>query len=82
MPPKKDEKKGKNVVASQATGEMKLISEHELEEARHLPQLNDFVFTTLLAFKMVRNQARLKKQLQKQFQYLGPEDPGYSEEMS
>jgi hypothetical protein len=61
MPPKKDEKKGKSMLPTQATGEIKLISEHELEEARHFPQLNDFVFTTLFAFKMVRNQVRLKK---------------------
>lgn len=53
-----------------------------MHEAASLPHLNDFVFTNLYAFKMTRNEARLKKQIRKQFQFNSPEDPGYTEELA
>ena len=78
MGPKKDDKKkGAQPVLGAAVVS---ITEDELTEAESLPHLNDFVFTNLYAFKMTRNEARLKKQIRKQFQFTSPEDPGYSEE--
>ena len=59
MGPKKDDKKkGAQPVLGAA---VQTITEDELTEAESLPHLNDFVFTNLYAFKMTRNEARLKK---------------------
>jgi hypothetical protein len=52
MPPKKDDKKKGAPVVS---GAVTLITEEELAEAESLPKINDFVFTNLFAFKMIRN---------------------------
>ena len=58
MPPKKDKKApvaglgGSNVPTVTVTAE-------ELEEAKHLPEIRDFVFTNLYAFRMRRNESRL-----------------------
>ena len=52
MPPKKDDKtKGAPVVGAAVHS----ITEDELQEAESLPNINDFVFTNLYAFKMTRN---------------------------
>lgn len=78
MPPKKDDKKkGAQPIVGGAP--VVTISEDELNEASELPRLNDFIFTNLYAFKMVRNQDRLIKSIKKQFHYINPEDPGYTE---
>ena len=77
MPPKKDDKK--KGAQPTAGAPVQTITEDELNEAKDLPQLNDFVFTNLFAFKMTRNQDRLMKQIKKQFHYSNPEEPGYSE---
>ena len=80
MGPKKDDKKkGAHPVLGAA---VQTITEDELHEAASLPHLNDFVFTNFYAFKMTRNEARLKKQIRKQFQLSSPEDPGYTEELA
>lgn len=56
------------------------ISEEEFQEARKLPNINDFVFTNLYGFKMTRNQSRLKQTISKQYSFSNPEDPNYTEE--
>ena len=56
------------------------ISEAELEEAKGLPLIKDYIFTNLYAFKQTRNESRLKAQIKKQYHYTNPEDPEYSEE--
>ena len=56
------------------------ISEAELEEAKSLPPIRDYIFTNLYAFKQTRNENRLKAQIKKQYHYNNPEDPEYSEE--
>jgi len=77
MPPKKEEKKKGAPVPG---GAIITITEEELTEAQTLPQLNDFVFTNLFAFKMTRNHSRLVVAIRKHFSYVNPEDPGYTEE--
>lgn len=53
MPPKKDDKKPKGPAA---VGQAVItISEDDLNAARNLNPLNDFIFANLFAFKMVRN---------------------------
>jgi hypothetical protein len=76
MPPKKDDKKK----SAAPTTAVVTISEDELLEAQTLPELNDFVFTNLYAFKMTRNQSRLTDAFRKQFQFVDPEAENYSEE--
>jgi hypothetical protein len=62
MPPKKDDKKkGGQAVVSAGGTPIFTITEDELTEAETLPELNDFIFTNIFAFKKVRNQTRLKK---------------------
>ena len=62
MPPKKDDKKkGAQAVTSVGGTPIVTISEEELAEAQTLPELNDFIFTNIYAFKKVRNETRLKK---------------------
>ena len=56
------------------------ISEEDFNEARKLPQVNDFIFTNLYGFKMTRNQSRLKQAISKQYCYVNPDDPLYTEE--
>jgi len=59
MPPKKDDKKkGAQPIAG---APVVTIAEDELNEAKSLPRLNDFIFTNMYAFKMTRNQNRLIK---------------------
>lgn len=80
MPPKKDDKKK---AQQQAQGPAIItITDDELAEAQTLPQLNDFVFTNLHAFKMCRNQVRLTESVIKLYSYTNPEDPAYSEELA
>jgi predicted Zn-dependent protease len=57
MPPKKNDPKKPVAVAGQAP--TFTITEDELNEAKTLPTLNDFVFTNLYAFRMLRNHKRL-----------------------
>ena len=53
MPPKKDEKKlGKNATA-----------DTDLSDVNVLPQINDFVFTTLFAFKYRLTQSKVEEAL-------------------
>lgn len=78
MPPKKADAKGKAPVAGGAP--VTTISEDELAEAAKLPQLNDFVFSNMYAFRMLRNQNRLDQQIGKMFCYFDKEDPDYNEE--
>lgn len=56
------------------------ITEEDLAEAVNLPQINDFVFTNLYAFKMCRNESRLTQAIKKLFHHPDPEAPGYSED--
>lgn len=66
MGPKKDDKKkGQAGAGGLGAGPTVTISEDELNEAKSLPPINDFIFTTLYAFKMTRNQSRLKKAIAK-----------------
>ena len=53
MGPKKDDKK--KGAAGAGAGPTVTISEDELNEAKSLPNILDFVFTTFYAFKMTRN---------------------------
>lgn len=56
MGPKKDDKKkGQAGAGGLGAGPTVTISEDELNEAKSLPPINDFIFTTLYAFKMTRN---------------------------
>ena len=64
MGPKKDDKK-KGAAGGAGAGPTVTISEDELNEAKSLPTINDFVFTAFYAFKMTRNQSRLKKAIAK-----------------
>ena len=62
MGPKKDDKKkGQAAAGVLGAGPTITISEEELAEAKSLPNINDFVFMSLHAFKMTRNQSRLHK---------------------
>ena len=79
MGPKKDDKKKAPVVAGSGAPVI-TITEEELAEAKTLPELNDFVFTNLYAFRMCRNQKRLQAQINKLYSFYNPEDPNYSEE--
>ena len=55
---KADPKKGG---AAPGSGEPTvLITEAELEEAKALPSIKDYVFTNIYAFKQTRNENRLK----------------------
>ena len=65
MPPKKDDKKKGAPVTSAGGTPIITITEDELAEAQTLPELNDFIFTNIFAFKKVRNHNRLKKQILK-----------------
>jgi hypothetical protein len=78
MPPKKDDKKKPG--AGAVAGATETITEDNLNAAKELPSLDDFVFTNLFAFKMTRNQPRLKKQIRRLYDYTNPEDPDYKEE--
>ena len=80
MPPKKDDKKKPG--APVAEGATQLITADQLESAKELPDIDSFVFTNLFAFKLVRNQKRLLKTIFKQFNYINPEDPNYSEDLA
>jgi len=53
MPPKKDLKQG----AKNAT------AENDLTDVAGLPLINDFVFTTMYAFKYRRTQAKVEEAL-------------------
>ena len=80
MPPKKDDKKKPG--AAVAEGATQLITADQLESAKELPDIDSFVFTNLFAFKLVRNQKRLLKTIFKQYNYINPEDPNYSEDLA
>ena len=80
MPPKKDDKKKPG--APVAEGATQLITADQLESAKELPNIDSFVFTNLFAFKLVRNQKRLLKTIFKQYNYINPEDPNYSEDLA
>ena len=56
------------------------ITEAELDEAKALPSLKDYIFTNLYAFKQTRNESRLKAQIKKQYHFTNVEDPEYTEE--
>lgn len=55
MGPKKDDKKKGAPVAAGNGAPTVTITEEELAEAKTLPELNDFVFANLYAFRMCRN---------------------------
>ena len=55
MPPKKIDPKAGGKPSIPVT----TITEDELNEAAKLPKLNDFVFSNLFAFRMLRNETRL-----------------------
>lgn len=78
MPPKKDDKK--KVGAPVHAGATETITADQLEAAKDLPHIDSFIFTNLFAFKLVRNQTRLVKTIFKQYNYINPEDPSYSED--
>lgn len=78
MPPKKQDPKGK--VAAAGAAPVTTISEEELAEAAKLPRLNDFVFTNMYAFRMLRNETRLGQQIGKLYTYFDKEDPDYNED--
>ena len=81
MGPKKDDKKKGAPGAGGPGGSVTVtISEEELNEAKSLPVINDYIFTNFYAFKLNRNRSRLKQQIGKQFSFTNPEDPAYSEE--
>ena len=80
MPPAKKDDKKKGGAPAGVTAAAHTITEDELEEAKGLPQLNDFIFTNLYAFKYTRNEARLGKQIKKLYSYTNVEDPEYSED--
>lgn len=80
MGPKKQDTK-KAAQGQQVAGPATVtISEDDFNEARKLPDINDFIFTNLFGFKMTRNESRLKKAVAKEYSYSNPEDPAYSEE--
>ena len=80
MPPKKDDKKKPGAPAPGAA--VVTIGEDELTEAESLPEINDFIFTDMYAFKLTRNQSRLQKAVKKLFSYTNTEDPNFSEELA
>ncbi len=80
MPPKKEDKK--KGTAPQLAGATQTITEDELNEAKTLPHIKDFVFFNLFAFKQPQNEQRLRAAIKKQFQYLNPEDPEFTEELA
>lgn len=62
MGPKKDDKKkGAAGAGGPGAGVTVTISEDELNEAKSLPSINDFIFTNFYAFKLNRNRLRLKQ---------------------
>ena len=61
MPPKKDDKKKAPVAGAAVV----TITEDELAEAATLPDIDDFVFTNLYAFKITRNHSRLMHAIKK-----------------
>jgi len=79
MPPKKDDKKKGAPVNLGAT---ETINEDNLNAAKDLPMLDDFVFTNLYAFKLTRNKSRLTKQIKNVYCYTNTEDPNYTEELA
>lgn len=85
MGPKKDDKNKKaagGTAAAGGAGPTVTISEDELNAAKEMPPIKDFVFFNLFAFRLTRNLARLQKQIAKQYTFTNPEDPGYSEELA
>jgi len=52
---KKDDKKKGAGAAVPGQAPTYTINEDELEQAKALPYLNDFIFTNLYAFKLTRN---------------------------
>lgn len=61
---------------------MVTIGDDELNEADSLPEIHDFIFTDMYAFKMTRNQSRLQKAVKKMFSFNNPEDPNFTEELA
>lgn len=82
MPPKGKDDKKKGALATVAVGAVYTITEEELEDAKNLPYLNDFIFCNLYAFKNNRNQKRVAQMIKKEFCYTNPEEPDYSEEFA
>ena len=80
MGPKKDDKKKAGLAVAGGGPQSITISEDEFNEAKQLPHIKDFIFVNLFAFKMTRNESRLKAAVAKEYTYTNPEEPGYSEE--